>query len=76
MKKDKHLDETTYLLRSPANAQHLMASIAQLQAGKHQPRGAFTVAELLQQIDPEEITVLNESVSGFASEIPKGKEHW
>ncbi|MNE45331.1 Antitoxin DinJ [compost metagenome] len=40
-----------------------MASIAQLQAGKHQPRGAFTVAELL-QVDPEEIT------GSFASHSP------
>ena len=31
MKKDKNQDETAYLLRSPANARHLMLSIAQLQ---------------------------------------------
>ena len=28
------MEETTYLLRSPANAQHLLASIAELEAGK------------------------------------------
>lgn len=28
------LEETAYLLRSPANARHLMDSIAQLKAGK------------------------------------------
>ena len=28
------MEETTYLLRSPANAQHLLASIAELEKGK------------------------------------------
>jgi antitoxin YefM len=28
------MEETTYLLRSPANAQHLLASISELEAGK------------------------------------------
>ena len=28
------MEETTYLLRSPANAHHLLASIAELEAGK------------------------------------------
>ncbi|MBL1321629.1 MAG: type II toxin-antitoxin system prevent-host-death family antitoxin [Methylophaga sp.] len=28
------MEETTYLLRSPANAQHLLASIAELESGK------------------------------------------
>ena len=28
------MEETTYLLRSPANARHLLASIAELEAGK------------------------------------------
>jgi hypothetical protein len=32
------MDETTYLLQSPANAAHLMESIAQLKAGKAKPR--------------------------------------
>lgn len=32
------MQETMYLLSSPANAQHLMESIAQLKAGKSQPR--------------------------------------
>jgi hypothetical protein len=32
----KSIDETNYLLSSPANAAHLMQSIAQLKAGKIQ----------------------------------------
>ena len=28
------MEETTYLLRSPANARHLLESIAELEAGK------------------------------------------
>jgi antitoxin YefM len=32
------MQETLYLLSSPANANHLMESIAQLKAGKSQPR--------------------------------------
>ena len=34
----KALEETAYLLRSPANARRLMNSIAQLNAGKGTPR--------------------------------------
>jgi len=34
----KALEETSYLLRSPQNAQRLMASIAQLEAGKGKER--------------------------------------
>jgi len=33
-KKDEALDETEYLLRSPANARRLMKSIRQLKQGK------------------------------------------
>jgi hypothetical protein len=33
-RKANNIDETTYLLQSPANAAHLMESIAQLKAGK------------------------------------------
>jgi len=32
------MQETTYLLRSPANAQRLLESLAQLEAGQGQPR--------------------------------------
>ena len=32
------LQETMYLLSTPANAKHLMESIAQLRAGKAKPR--------------------------------------
>lgn len=35
----KALEETAYLLRSPANARRLLSSIAQLNAGKGSPRG-------------------------------------
>ncbi|MFM7848529.1 MAG: type II toxin-antitoxin system Phd/YefM family antitoxin [Rubrivivax sp.] len=35
----KALEETAYLLRSPANARRLLSSIAQLNAGKGTPRG-------------------------------------
>ncbi|MFN5178336.1 type II toxin-antitoxin system Phd/YefM family antitoxin [Limnohabitans sp.] len=34
----KALEETAYLLRSPANARRLLSSIAQLNAGKGTPR--------------------------------------
>jgi antitoxin YefM len=34
----KALEETAYLLRSPANARRLLRSIAQLNAGKGTPR--------------------------------------
>ena len=34
----KALEETAYLLRSPANARRLLSSIAQLDAGKGTPR--------------------------------------
>jgi antitoxin YefM len=34
----KALEETAYLLRSPANARRLLSSIAQLQAGLGTPR--------------------------------------
>ncbi|MEZ5538564.1 MAG: type II toxin-antitoxin system prevent-host-death family antitoxin [Pseudomonadales bacterium] len=34
----KALEETSYLLRSPKNAQRLLASIAQLEAGKGETR--------------------------------------
>ena len=34
----KALEETAYLLRSPANARRLLSSIAQLNAGKGAPR--------------------------------------
>lgn len=33
------LQETAYLLQSPANAQRLMESVQQLREGKGQPRG-------------------------------------
>ncbi|PPC63857.1 hypothetical protein C1Y41_04220 [Pantoea sp. ICBG 1758] len=42
---------------------------------RRKPRGAFTVAELLTQIDPQEIDELNESVRGFA-EDKVGHEAW
>ena len=32
------MEETTYLLRSPANARHLLESIAELESGKGQVR--------------------------------------
>ena len=35
-RKASNIDETTYLLQNPANAAHLMESIAQLKAGKTQ----------------------------------------
>lgn len=34
----KALEETAYLLRSPANARRLLSSIAQLSAGQGKPR--------------------------------------
>lgn len=43
---------------------------------KPKPRGAFTVAELLQQIDSEEIAAFNEDVKDFTNTAPKGKEYW
>jgi len=42
---------------------------------KRKPRGAFTVAQLLTQIDSEEIEELNASVKGFA-EDKVGNEAW
>ncbi len=35
----KALEETAYLLRSPANAQRLLASVAQLEAGQGKEQG-------------------------------------
>jgi antitoxin YefM len=35
---DKSLDETAYLLRSPANAKRLLAAVDGLQAGKGKQR--------------------------------------
>jgi len=32
------MEETTYLLRSPANARYLLESIAELEAGRYQAR--------------------------------------
>jgi len=43
---------------------------------KHTPRGAFTVAELLGQIDQEEIAALNSDVKEFTGGAPVGKEYW
>lgn len=40
------------------------------------PRGAFTVAELLGQIDREEIATLNNDVKEFTGADPVGKEYW
>ena len=37
-RKANNIDETTYLLQNPANAAHLMESIAQLKAGKVKKR--------------------------------------
>lgn len=43
---------------------------------KRTPRGAFTVAELLGQIDKTEISALNEDVKEFTGTTPAGKEYW
>ena len=37
-RKANNIDETTYLLQNPANAAHLMESIAQLKAGEVKKR--------------------------------------
>lgn len=37
-RKANNIDETTYLLQNPANAAHLMESIAQLKAGEVKTR--------------------------------------
>jgi len=37
-------------------------------SSKRKPRGAFTVAQLLSQVDPEEIAKLNASVKRFAED--------
>ncbi|XWV07466.1 antitoxin [Haemophilus influenzae] len=43
---------------------------------KRQARGRKTVAELLSNIDSEEIAALNASVSNFTQSEPTGKEVW
>lgn len=43
---------------------------------KRQARGSLTVAELLGQIDVEEIATLNEGSKGFAEAKPAGREVW
>ncbi|EJS93528.1 MULTISPECIES: AbrB/MazE/SpoVT family DNA-binding domain-containing protein [Pectobacterium] len=47
-----------------------------LQPTKRKPRGKFSVAELLTQIDSEEIAALNEDVKVFTDAVPTGKEYW
>lgn len=46
-----------------------------LKPAKRKARGAFTVAELLQQIDQDEIAAFNEDVKDFTHAVPKGKEY-
>ena len=46
-----------------------------IEAVKRSPRGAFTVEQLLHQIDSNEIRQLNDDVKGFA-DLPKGNEAW
>ncbi len=46
-----------------------------LKPAKRSPRGAFTVAELLGQIDSDEIAALNEDVKAFIHSAPVGKEY-
>ncbi|TXE28355.1 antitoxin [Serratia marcescens] len=43
---------------------------------QRKPRGAFTVSELLGQIDRDEIRTLNEDVDAFTRMKPEGKEYW
>ena len=45
------LEETVYLLRSPANARHLLESIAELEAGKG------VVRELIDKTQPVRLLV-------------------
>ena len=45
------MDETDYLLSSPANAAHLMESITQLKAGKAKPR-KLIVDETFENMPP------------------------
>ena len=42
---------------------------------EHKPRGRLTVAQLLSQIDENEIKALNQSSEGWAEE-KKGNEAW
>jgi len=42
----------------------------------HNPRGAYSVAELLGQIDQQEIVTLNGDVKDFSSTESVGKEYW
>ncbi|HCB9666856.1 TPA: AbrB/MazE/SpoVT family DNA-binding domain-containing protein [Escherichia coli] len=46
-----------------------------LRATEHKPRGRLTVAQLLSQIDENEIKALNQSSEGWAEE-KKGNEAW
>ncbi|PWC10956.1 AbrB/MazE/SpoVT family DNA-binding domain-containing protein [Brenneria corticis] len=47
-----------------------------LQPAKRQPRGKFTVEELLTQIDSEEIAAFNQDIKAFTDAVPAGKEYW
>ncbi|XBS69064.1 AbrB/MazE/SpoVT family DNA-binding domain-containing protein [Acerihabitans sp. KWT182] len=46
-----------------------------IKPAKRAARGAFTVAELLGQIDSDEIAALNEDVKAFTHSVPVGKEY-
>ena len=46
------LRETEYLLRSPANAERLLASIAQVEAGSARPHDVLSVADPAGETDP------------------------
>jgi hypothetical protein len=59
------LQETAYLLRSPANAKRLLASMENLNAGKNIQKGIKDLQEVYEKFSDEIVDIFNETHSDF-----------